>query len=427
MAASTEVLLQSCDLSNRGAVRVAVADDAIDGVLPRLVVEPDTPDEVASVLAWSSRERLTVVLRGGATKLAWGRRPDPIDVVLSTRRLKSVLAHRYGDLTATVEAGATIGDFNRELARHRQWLPLETSFDGATIGGTIATNDSGPLRQRYGTPRDLLIGIGLATMDGRLAKAGGHVVKNVAGYDLGKLVSGSFGSLAAIVSATFKLAPLPLSSQTMAARFRDREAAGRAISTIASSQLEPAAFDLHVVFGAAADERLAPFSLFLRFASTPATIDAQLEHARRGMTAERIDVVRDGAESRLWREHASRVWAAPGAVVKASWLPAALPSVLSLLEEISRSGRTVVEFVGRAGVGAGFIRIDADTATEAASVERLRAQRDVIGNVVLLRGDLALREKVDVWGDPGDVGNLLRALKRAFDPTGILNAGRGPV
>ena len=291
MAASTEVLLRSFDLSGRGDVRPAAADDAVDGVLPRLIVEPDTPDDVARVLARSSRESLTVVLRGGATKLAWGRRPDPIDVVLSTLRLDRVLAHRHGDLTATIEAGATIVDINRELARHRQWLPLEASFDGATIGGTIATNDSGPLRQRHGTPRDLLIGISLATTDGRLAKSGGNVVKNVAGYDLGKLVSGSFGSLAAIVSATFKLAPLPMSSQTMVARFRDPDAVGQAIATIASSQLEPAAFDLRGAFGGAAQNEVAPFSMLLRFASTPATIEAQLEQAGRRITAERIDVV----------------------------------------------------------------------------------------------------------------------------------------
>jgi glycolate oxidase FAD binding subunit len=432
MSASTEISRQAFGLSDSGTVRLAAAGDAVDGVMPRVVIEADAADDVAKVLAWSSRERLTVVLRGGATKIGWGRRPNPIDVVLSTRRLNRVLAHRHGDLTATVEAGASLGDFNRELARHRQWLPLDTAFGSATVGGIIATNDSGPLRHRHGTPRDLLIGIGLATTDGRLVKAGGHVVKNVAGYDLGKLVSGSFGSLAAIVSATFKLAPIPMSSQTMVARFRDPEAAGGAIAAIGASQLEPAAFDLHMLSGGlsggASTDRSAPFSLFLRFTSTPATIAEQIDQARRVMAEpQHIDLVANEAESELWREQMSRVWDLPGAVARVSWPPGKILRVVSLLQDIGRSGRHTIELAGRASVGAGFVRIDADVAIQAAAIDRLRAQPDVIGNVVLLRGEPALKEMVDVWGDPGDTTELRRAVKRAFDPMGILNAQRGPV
>src|ERR1700722_7246431 len=167
-------------LSGWGSVRSADASDSIEGVRPRAVVEPDSPEALAGLLAWSSRERRSVVLRGGGTKLAWGRRPAPIDLVVSTRRLNRVLAHPPGDLTATIQAGATVAAVNRELARHGQWLPLDTSSEGATIGGTIATNESGPLRHRHGTPRDLLIGVRLATADWRLGKAVGHVVKNEA-------------------------------------------------------------------------------------------------------------------------------------------------------------------------------------------------------------------------------------------------------
>src|SRR5262249_52736730 len=146
--------------------------------------------------------------------------------------------------TATVQAGARIADVNRELARHGQWLPIESPFPGATIGGAIATNDSGPLRHRYGTPRDLVIGIRLALTDGRLIKAGGNVVKNVAVYDLGKLMSGSFGSLAAIVSAPFKLTPLAAASSTLVARFETLDALVAAFDAIAASQLEMSAFEV---------------------------------------------------------------------------------------------------------------------------------------------------------------------------------------
>ena len=155
------------------------------------------------------------MIRGAGTKSDWGRPAARVDAVLDMRRLNRVLAHEHGDLTATSRPARRCRR-QRALAIHGQRLPLDPPFaDRATIGGLLATNDSGPLRHRYGTPRDLVIGVQLATTDGVLAKAGGQVVKNVAGYDLSKLVTGSFGSLAAIVSATFKLAPLPAASKTL--------------------------------------------------------------------------------------------------------------------------------------------------------------------------------------------------------------------
>ena len=166
---------------------------------------------------WSSAARVP--------RKATGRTASRIDVILDMQRLNRILAHEHGDMTATIEAGASLRDVNVALALHGQMLPLDPPFaDRATIGGLLATNDSGPLRHRYGTPRDLVIGVQLATTDGALAKAGGQVVKNVAGYDLSKLMTGSFGSLAAIVSATFKLAPRPAASKTMRFGVRDGEA-----------------------------------------------------------------------------------------------------------------------------------------------------------------------------------------------------------
>ena len=168
------------------------------------------------MLEWASREKLCVIVRGSGTKLGWGPAPRQIDILMSTVRLNAVVAHRHGDLTATIQAGAKLGDVNRALAQHRQWIPLDPpSADRATIGGLVATNDSGPRRHRYGAPRDLIIGVEFARADGRLAKGGGIVVKNVAGYDLPRLLTGSFGSLGVIVTATFKLYPLTAASRTL--------------------------------------------------------------------------------------------------------------------------------------------------------------------------------------------------------------------
>jgi glycolate oxidase FAD binding subunit len=176
-------------------------------------------------------------------------------------------------MTATAHAGVTLAQLNHELARHRQWLPVDAAFDQATIGGIVATNDSGPLRHRYGTPRDLLIGMTLALTDGRIVKTGGTVVKNVAGYDLGKLMSGSFGTLGAIVDATFKLLPIPQASATLDVAYDDGEVLARDVMQISASQLEPMAFDIRLEAGR--------YRLLTRFSSSPAAVQAQVESAQR--------------------------------------------------------------------------------------------------------------------------------------------------
>ena len=173
-------------------------------------IEPASIDDVADALRQASVNRHRVLIRGAGTKLSWGAPADAPapDLALSTTKLNAILAHRHGDLTAKVQAGATLADVNRALAQHRQWIPLDPPWaDRATIGGVVATNDSGPRRHRYGAPRDLVIGMEFVRADGVAAKAGGIVVKNVAGYDVSRLLTGSFGSLAVVVNATFKLFP----------------------------------------------------------------------------------------------------------------------------------------------------------------------------------------------------------------------------
>jgi len=407
----------------------------VDGVTPRELVEPASAEEVAAVLASASRERRSVVMRGGGTKLGWGRKPSAIDVILSTRRLNEVVAHEHADLTATMQAGARLDEVNRVLARHGQWLPIESAFDEATIGGVVATNDSGPLRHRYGTPRDLLIGIRLALTDGRLIKAGGNVVKNVAGYDVGRLISGSHGSLAAIVSATFKLSPLPAASETLVATFARADAVVAALSNFASSQLEPAAVELRVGPAVAGpyDSRAhvgagcsRPYRLLLKFESTPAAVDTYIDRARALLKPDGSDVVSSQSELDLWREHIQAPWRSPGMVVRFAWLPASIGAVLAFVDEL-RNTVSDVELIGRAALGSGVLRVDADARVQRSVIEGLRSRSDAFHHVVVLRADAAVKEQLDVWGPLGDAGALGASVKRALDPKGILNAGRGPV
>ena len=394
------------------------------GTVP--TIEPNTAGELAAALRRASDARQSIVISGAGTKMDWGRRPQRIDAVLSTRRLNRVLAHQHGDLTATVEGGATLAEVNQTLAQHGQCLPLDPPFaDRATIGGILATNDSGPLRHRFGAPRDLVIGVQLATVDGALAKAGGQVVKNVAGYDLSKLVCGSFGSLAAIVSATFKLTPLPSASKTITVDIPDIETLGRVVREMMSSQLEPIAFDLNVTAAAQ------PFraAVMLRFASLPDVVDAQITQTLSlpVMSGCKTSVADGDAERHLWDQHARRLWDLPGAIVRASWLPAEITLVTADLEGCATGTNPIsTQLIARAGVGAGLIRVDSDTRTQAAAIEQLRGSK-TFGHVVVVRGSDELKSLVDVWGPLRDRERLFVSLKRALDPNGVLNAGRGPL
>ena len=377
---------------------------------------PDTPEEMADALRRASEQNLSVLIRGAGTKIDWGRPPQRIDTILSTRGLRRILAHQHGDLTATIEAGASLREVNLALALHKQWLPLDPSFAAdATIGGILATNDSGPLRHRHGTPRDLVIGTQVATADGLLAKSGGQVVKNVAGYDLSKLLAGSFGSLAAIVSATFKLSPLPATSKTLIVTARDAPGLARLVRDVMASHLEPIAFEAEVPAS----------SLLLRFASARPAVEAQADAAQQLLGAGRL--VAGDEERVLWQQHNERIWSGEGAVVRSSWLPSDIATVAEDLESLSAMGGIRhVELVGRAAIGTGLIRIDGDPTSQSRAIDRLRRSASM-GNVVLLRGSSDLKALVDVWGSHGDREPVFASLKRAFDPKGILNAGRGPL
>src|ERR1700694_2310405 len=196
-------------------VRAATAADAAAGAQPKLVIEPGTERELAEIVRLANEAGLAVIPRGGGTKLGWGNSPARADLILSTARLTKIIEHAWADLTVTVEAGCTIQKLQETLAQHGQRLALDPLWpEKATVGGVLSTNDSGALRLRFGALRDLIIGVTIALPDGTLASSGGKVVKNVAGYDLPKLVTGAFGTLGVITRAVFRLHPLPRAAKT---------------------------------------------------------------------------------------------------------------------------------------------------------------------------------------------------------------------
>jgi glycolate oxidase FAD binding subunit len=396
-------------------------EDAIDGVVPARVVTPSTAGDVAAVLADASRERAATVIRGGGTKMAWGRRPSAVDLVVSMQGLSRVVDHRHGDLVAIVEPGATLAETNRLLAERGQWLPIDAADARATIGGVLAANDSGPVRHRHGAPRDLLIGVSLAMTDGRVVKAGGEVVKNVAGYDLGKLMCGSHGTLAAIVRATFKLAPRPQASETVVARFASIAAAAGAIARLSASQCDPLAFDVAGGAGGMGEPML-----LVRVASTPGAVGAQVRAVRGACGAGEVTVVDGETEAAVWADHERSVWTRPGAVVRCAWMPASIDVVLRQLADLESAEGLTVACIGRAGLGTGLVSLAGETEQQVLAVERLRAS-GVVRHAVVLRAEPEVKRRVDVWGPMGSAAGALHAIKRAFDPANILNAGRGPV
>jgi glycolate oxidase FAD binding subunit len=400
------------------AVRLGAPADAIEGVVPRVIVEPASAEAVAGVLEWASREKLSVLVRGAGTKIGWGPAPRSIDVLMSTARLNAVVAHRHGDLTATVQAGATLSHVNSTLAQHGQWIPLDPPWaDRATIGGIVATNDSGPRRHRYGAPRDLIIGVEFARADGRLAKGGGIVVKNVAGYDLPRLLTGSFGSLGVIVTATFKLYPLTAASRTLVVEPSNASDLGSIALKLSASHLTPTALEFATH----------PLRLIVRFESIESSVSQQADTAAKLIAESGYEArtLSESAEAQCWQSHARLADDERGALLKVSVLPTHIAETLTIIERLA--GNSGYAAVGRAGAGVFLLRIAEDVPLQKRVIDGLRDALQIgKGSAVVVRGSPELRTHVDVWGPIGDGLALMKAVKQQFDPAGILSPGRGP-
>jgi glycolate oxidase FAD binding subunit len=384
------------------------------------LVEPRDTAGVAAKLKWASTEGLAVAIRGAGTKQSWGAPVSRVDVVLSTLGLNAAVDHVAGDLVATVPAGASLAAVNDVLRRERQWLPLDPAAASlATVGGIIATNDSGPRRHRYGTPRDLIIGIEIALADGRTAKAGGRVVKNVAGYDLSKLLCGSHGSLAVITTATFKLAPRPQASSTLIATVGDAQGLGALSQAVAHSPLTPSAIELQ-----------APrHRLLIRFETSPRATEQQIAAAAslcagQGAAAE---ILTGQAEADTWSEHERHIDAGTGTVVKLAILPTDVGDMLARVENLAAAGQVEFAATGRAALGVVFARLGGDPAQHPAIVMELRREATARGgSAVLLSAPSDIKSRLGVCGAAGDAVPIMRAVKARFDPRGILNPGREP-
>jgi glycolate oxidase FAD binding subunit len=375
--------------------------------MPR-VLEPATFAEAAEALAGAAADGEPVRIRGAGTKLGWGRAGPEAAVELRTTALRRIVEHNAGDLTAILEAGAALAPAQETFAAAGQMLALDPplghgSERDATIGGVVATGDSGPLRHRYGGPRDLVVGITVALSDGTVARSGGKVIKNVAGYDLGKLFAGSFGTLGVILSVSVRLHPAPPTTATALGASTDPQALAAASRTLAAAPLELEALDVAWRRGRG------------RLLAQVGGVEASRRAERIARTLARAgldDIDIASSDEELWAHQRAAQRSSTRAIVRVGARPSALEHVLRTTEACGGS------LVGRSALGLSFVEVEPE------AVGRLR---DLLGPgafSVLQDAPADLLAQLDPWGDPGAPAlELMKQIKTRFDPLHACNRG----
>jgi len=395
-------------------IRPATAADKVCGVQPKLVLEPTDEQQLAAALRLANDANLAVIPRGGGTKLGWGNPPQRADLIVSTARLDKIIEHAWSDLTVTVEAGCAIQKLQSALAQHGQRLAFDPLWpEAATIGGALSANDSGSLRLRFGALRDLILGVTIALPDGTLASSGGKVVKNVAGYDLPKLVIGALGTLGVITRATFRLHPLPHNAKTLSVSVANLDGMQRLLLAAQDSQLA------HTSLQARISPDAAPMVDIL-FEGTEEGIAAQDSQFRNlAYPASTSEAPHD-----VWNA-AREIWnsADSAAVAKITALPNAIMWAVKTVDRIAAARSTRWKLTMQ-GFGVGTLRLDGTPASLHAVLTELRAELERNGASLTLLHRPVATPHFEAWGNPGDVLPLMRAVKNQFDPKNTLNPGR---
>ena len=391
--------------------------DAIAGVRPRAAYAPATLDECAELMAMAARERLRLGFVGGGTALALGAPPTGLDAVVRTGQLARILEHAPADQVVIAEAGLTLAALQAQLAAHGQRLALDPPLpDRATIGGLVATAGFGPLRARYGAIRDLIIGVTLVLADGTVARGGGKVVKNVAGFDLPKVACNSLGTLGLIAAAAFRLHPLPEVVRTVVMPGVRADQVVALVAAARAAQLEPTCA-VAVTAGAGDAAAAGRFDLGVRFEGfaqgTAKQVARLVEIAKAaGAPGEPLS---DDAAAAFWRRHDAVRTAAP-LRVHAAALPTRFPEVAAQLAGLG-------PLAWYAMIGVGFAGGDVDPAAAGPAITAARAAL-VAGGGSLVIEQAPAGLGIDPWGSPPPGFAIMQRLKRRFDPDGRLNPGR---
>jgi len=362
-----------------------------------MAISPGTPEELADCLAEANLRNRRISLCGNSTKEHMGGPITASDAAVSTSALSGVLEYNPRDLTISVGAGITYCELTRVLAEHRQMVPLDPPFfERATVGGTLAANVSGPRRRLYGSARDMVIGMTFATLEGKLVKTGGMVVKNVAGLDMGKLMIGSFGTLAVIATVNFRIHPMPPETRTFTWEFQRIEEALAARDQVLKSRLQPAAIDIL--------KTASSYQLLVQAGGSPIVLD------RYSRELSGANVLDGTEEESLWqgiRELTPRFLRENpnGAVVRVSCLLSEIGRVLDVMpgQALARAG---------SGVCYGYFP------------DSSGLRLPPLGQTVIEFAPQEFREQHELWSQPGDDFAMMKKVKDMFDPRGLLNHGR---
>jgi glycolate oxidase FAD binding subunit len=431
MAVSTATLGQAlASIVGAPAVRSGGDLAPVDAVIPRWSAAPGSVDELGRVMALARAERLAVVPRGSGGAMSLGHPLRRADVLLDLSRMSGILEYNPDDLTVTVQAGMALEDLNARLHRRSQFLPLDPAMGARrTLGGIAATAASGPLRLRYGTMRDLLLGVRFVQADGVVTWGGAKVVKSVTGYDVPKLMVGALGTLGVLAELTLRLHPLPAGEGTWLASFPSDEAAQDFVAALVDSPLQPSRVEwLNPVAARPWGGGAAAASVAVSLGSIAAAVRDQ---------AERLEGLARRAGG-LWRSADAHLWAHHGAADPARRDLVSL-RIATLASEVARTARDLDDALavsaasgfaavsGCAPLGVLRAHVAGIGAREGSMlVSRLRESLARVGGAVVIeRAPVALRAAVDPWGpvEPQALA-LMRAVKQQFDPDGVLNPGR---
>lgn len=382
---------------------------------PGCIVYPETQEQLAAVIAVANRNNWRVLPCGKCSKIHWGGLATGIDIIVSTERINQLIAHAVGDLTVTVEAGMQFSQLQSILAQARQFIAIDPSTpELATIGGIVATADTNSLRQSYGSVRDQLLGITFVRSDGEIAKAGGRVVKNVAGYDLMKLFTGSYGTLGVISQVTFRVYPLPETYSTVLLTGTP-ESICQAADTLRNSALTPSQADLlssQLVTRLGASGGL---GLMARFQSIRESVEEQSK--RLLALGEKLGlegtIYHQEPEEYLWQRLPKLMYGGvtdSAITCKIGVLPTAA------VEVVNQAERSLIHIAS----GVGWLQLQNQS-----QVIKMRAICESYqGFLSILTASNQIKQAIDVWGYGGNSLHMMRGIKTQFDSKNILNPGR---
>ncbi|MFB2934406.1 FAD-binding oxidoreductase [Aerosakkonemataceae cyanobacterium BLCC-F154] len=392
---------------------------------PSCIIYPNTQEELGEIITCVHKNRWRVLTCGNNSKLTWGGLTKNIDLIISTQRLNRIVEHAVGDLTLTVEAGTKFADIQELVGKEKQFLALDPAYhQTATIGGIVATADAGSLRQRFGGVRDMLLGISFVRYDGKIAKAGGRVVKNVAGYDLMKLFTGSFGTLGIISQVTFRLYPMSEASQTVAL-IGAADSIAEANKILLASALTPIAIDL---LSTALVNRLElgkGIGLITRFQSVSESVKEQSNRLLE--VGEKLGlqgrVFSDNDEINLWQRLQNSMWEVDmelAIACKIGVLPTKAINTLTQLDNLAPESMGLIH----ASSGVGLLKFDSSKLSSETILKMRNFCQSNNGYLTVLEAPLPWKKQLDIWGYSGNALDVMRKIKQQFDPDNIFSPHR---